>query len=73
MNRELQRSAVKNILQELSDNSIPVTQIMATALIEDWSEERMQKEVGKAMKDMDLTKTFDYYADRIMSVFTDEK
>ena len=68
---ELRRQAVKNILQEMSDNAIPYQKVMVQAFQEDWSEERVQKELLKLMTPEALTKDFNYYTDRIMSVFSD--
>ena len=67
---ELKRQAVKVILQEMSDNSEPARQVMLKAIEENWVQEKIAKEI---IKSTDMTKTFDYFTDRIMSVFEETK
>lgn len=67
MNRELQRQAIKNILKEMDENAKPTRELMVKAVEEDWDETKLVRAIVDAT---DLTKTFDYYTDRIMSVFS---
>lgn len=69
MNRELQRSVIKNILHEMNDAAVPMNKLTVRAISEDWDEDKFEKELLKAVGEIDITKTFDYYTDRIMSVF----
>ena len=73
MSTEAKRAQVKKILNELSDNAAPVMELTIQALEEDWDEEKTRLEMAKVLKNTDLTKTFDYYTDRIMTVFKEDK
>lgn len=66
MSKEIQRQAVKNILQEMSDNTEPAKKIMLQAIEEEWSEAQTAKAI---IESTDMTKTFDYYTGRIVSIF----
>ena len=69
MNRELQRQQVKAILNELSDAAVPIAELGAKAIKEDWDEDKLAEEMLKALSPEQLSKNFDYYTDRIMGVF----
>ena len=73
MSDESKRAQIKKILNELSDNAAPVMELTVQALEEDWDEEKTRLEMAKVLKNTDLTKTFDYYTDRIMTVFKEDK
>ena len=49
MNRELQRQQVKAILNELSDAAVPIAELGAKAIKEDWDEDKLAEEMLKAL------------------------
>lgn len=70
---EVKRQAVKTVLKEMADDSALIRELTLKALQQDWDEEKLKTEIARVLVRMDTTKTYDYYTDRIMSIFTDSE
>lgn len=70
MNKTILRMAVKDIFTEAFENAGPASELTAKALREDWDSDDLNSALADLIDKqlLDLTKTFDYYVDKIMDL-----
>lgn len=70
---EVKRQAVKTVLMEMYELSAPIKELTIKCIQQDWDEAKFQGEMVKLLRETDMTKTYDYYTERIMSIFIESE
>ena len=65
------RDEVRALFLEIDANAAPTTELTIRAIEEEWDEDRFREETVELIRShqLDLRKNFDYYTDKVMSLF----